>query len=43
MSEVMTILVDRKIKTALTEADAGDFASDEEVKAQFSKWRRGGC
>jgi predicted transcriptional regulator len=31
-----------EIKTALKEADAGDFASDEEVEAVFRKWRLGG-
>ena len=28
----------QEIKTALTEADAEDFASDEEVAATFGKW-----
>ncbi len=28
----------QEIKTALTEADAEDFASNEEVTATFSKW-----
>lgn len=28
-----------EIKRGLAEADAGDFASDEEVKAVFDKWR----
>ena len=28
------------IKQALTEADAGDFASDAEVEAVFGKWRK---
>ncbi len=27
-----------EIKKAIAEADAGDFASDEEVKALFAKW-----
>jgi RHH-type transcriptional regulator, rel operon repressor / antitoxin RelB len=30
-----------EIKAALKEADAGDFASDEEVEAVMGKWRRG--
>jgi RHH-type transcriptional regulator, rel operon repressor / antitoxin RelB len=30
-----------EIKAALKEADAGDFASDEEVQAVVSKWSRG--
>ena len=29
------------IKTALKEADAGDFASEDEVEAVMKKWRRG--
>jgi len=29
------------VKAALKEADAGDFASDEEVDAVMKKWRRG--
>ena len=29
------------IKTALKEADAGDFASEDEVLAVMKKWRRG--
>lgn len=49
MSEVMTIraYVDlnewqiSEIKAALKEADAGDFASGEEVQAVVSKWSRG--
>jgi predicted transcriptional regulator len=28
-----------EIKRGLAEAEAGDFASDEEVKAVFDKWR----
>lgn len=28
----------REIETAVREADAGDFASDEEVRAAFGKW-----
>lgn len=28
----------QEIKTAIKEADAGDFASDQEVKDVFSKW-----
>ncbi len=28
----------QEIKAAIKEADAGDFASDEEVKAVFAKW-----
>jgi RHH-type rel operon transcriptional repressor/antitoxin RelB len=31
-----------EIKRALKEADAGDFASPEEVEAVFKKWRGGG-
>jgi RHH-type transcriptional regulator, rel operon repressor / antitoxin RelB len=31
----------REIKAALKEADAGDFASEEEVQAVMRKWRRG--
>lgn len=27
-----------EIKTALNEADDGDFASDQEVKSTFNKW-----
>ena len=27
-----------EIKTAVTEADAGDFASEQEVRAIFNKW-----
>jgi RHH-type rel operon transcriptional repressor/antitoxin RelB len=30
-----------EIKTALKEADAGDFATPEEVESVFNKWRRG--
>ena len=30
-----------EIKAALKEADAGDFASEEEVRAVKRKWRRG--
>ena len=30
-----------EIKTALKEADAGDFASEKEVQAVMRKWRRG--
>ncbi len=30
-----------EIKTALKEADAGDFATAEEVESVFNKWRRG--
>ncbi len=30
-----------EIKAALNEADAGDFASEEEVQAVTRKWRRG--
>jgi RHH-type transcriptional regulator, rel operon repressor / antitoxin RelB len=30
-----------EIKAALTEADAGDFASEAQVQAVKSKWRRG--
>jgi RHH-type transcriptional regulator, rel operon repressor / antitoxin RelB len=30
-----------EIKAALKEADAGDFASEEEVRAVMGKWRRG--
>jgi RHH-type transcriptional regulator, rel operon repressor / antitoxin RelB len=30
-----------EIKAALKEADAGDFASEEEVQAVMRKWRRG--
>jgi predicted transcriptional regulator len=30
-----------EIKAAIKEADAGDFASDEEVEAVVRKWRRG--
>jgi predicted transcriptional regulator len=29
------------IKTALKEADAGDFATEDEVEAVMKKWRRG--
>jgi RHH-type transcriptional regulator, rel operon repressor / antitoxin RelB len=29
------------VKQALAEADAGDFASDAEVKEVFAKWRTG--
>jgi RHH-type transcriptional regulator, rel operon repressor / antitoxin RelB len=29
-----------EIERGLTEADAGDFASETKVKAVFSKWRR---
>jgi len=28
------------IKKGISEADAGDFASDEEMNAMFAKWRR---
>lgn len=28
----------QEVNTALTEADAGDFASDEDVSATFGKW-----
>ena len=30
-----------EIKAALKEADAGDFASEEEVRTVMKKWRRG--
>ena len=30
-----------EIKAALKEAEAGDFASEEEVQAVMRKWRRG--
>ena len=30
-----------EIKTALKEAEAGDFASEKEVQAVMRKWRRG--
>ena len=30
-----------EIKTALKEADAGDFASEKEVQAVMRNWRRG--
>jgi len=30
-----------EIKAALKEADAGDFASDDEVRSVTRKWRRG--
>ena len=30
-----------EIKTALKEADAGDFATAKEVERVFNKWRRG--
>jgi predicted transcriptional regulator len=30
-----------EIKAALKEADAGDFASEEEVRAVVRKWRSG--
>ena len=30
-----------EIKAALKEAEAGDFASEEEVRAVMRKWRRG--
>jgi RHH-type transcriptional regulator, rel operon repressor / antitoxin RelB len=30
-----------EIKAAVKEADAGDFASEEEVQAVVKKWRRG--
>ena len=29
-----------EIKKGLREADAGNFASDEEVEAMFAKWKR---
>ena len=29
-----------EIKKAITEADAGDFASDEEMEALYAKWRQ---
>jgi predicted transcriptional regulator len=29
-----------EIKKALVEADRGDFASEDEVKAMFEKWTR---
>jgi RHH-type transcriptional regulator, rel operon repressor / antitoxin RelB len=31
----------QEIRAAMAEADAGDFASDAEVKAALSKWDRG--
>ncbi len=31
----------QEIKAALKEADAGDFASDEEVAAVVGKWKQG--
>jgi RHH-type transcriptional regulator, rel operon repressor / antitoxin RelB len=31
-----------EIEAALAEADAGDFATDEEVEAAFAKWRVAG-
>ncbi len=30
-----------EIKAALKEAEAGDFASEEEVRTTMNKWRRG--
>ena len=30
-----------EIRAALREADAGDFASEEEVRAVMKKWKRG--
>ena len=30
--------IEREIQQAIKEADAGDFATDEEVEAVFSKW-----
>ena len=30
-----------EIKSALKEADAGDFASDKEVRTVMKRWRRG--
>ena len=32
----------QEIEAGLNEADAGDFASEEEVEAIFSKWRTNG-
>ena len=32
----------RRIESGLREADAGDFATDEEVAAVFSKWLNAG-
>jgi RHH-type transcriptional regulator, rel operon repressor / antitoxin RelB len=32
----------KEIEAGLHEADAGDFASEEEVEAIFSKWRTNG-
>ena len=32
----------KEIEAGLLEADAGDFASEEEVEAIFSKWRTNG-
>lgn len=31
-----------EIRRGIAEADAGDFASDEEVEAVFAKWTRAG-
>ena len=30
-----------EIKAAIKEADAGDFASEEEIQATMKRWRRG--
>jgi len=32
-----------EIKSALKEADAGDFVSEKEVRAVMKKWDRGAC
>ncbi len=32
-------MLDNEIRKSLIEADAGDFATEEEVKAVFEKWK----
>jgi predicted transcriptional regulator len=45
-AEAIRVYVDREtwqieeIKKGIEEADAGDFASDQEVRAAFAKWMR---
>lgn len=36
------VALDQEIHEALVELEAGDFATDDEVKAVFDKWRRTG-
>lgn len=38
----LEIELDADLRQALKEADAGDFAADEEVDALFEKWEKHG-